>query len=450
MRGAGHSVQIYARMFEGSANPARRWVAGVVAIAAAVWLCYAGGRHALASHYALSTSPDDWVLAARIEPDNPEAWYRLGRYHQLDFDHTDLPLSISEYQRAIRLNPHSPYYKLDLAGAFEMAGMDAEADSSFRAAQAAYPISSEVSWKFGNFLLRQNRFPEAYAEIHSAVMVDSKLLPLAVSRVWHSDPDVHILLDQILPDTPEAYSATLSFLAGTQDTVAALEVWRRLIPEDPQAAMEWGVKLTDMLIAQGKFDDAFTVWRQTVGSNSGSTSAYTGNSLVYDGGFERDISGGGFGWQLRNVQGADFDFDSGVKHSGTRSVRLIFDGSQNFEYQDLFQKILVSPGMHYHFQGFLRTDHISTDSGMRFEIVDPQDPQHLDLLTPNETGTIPWTLEDLDFAAGPQTHLIVVRLARRPSERLDNKLNGTAWIDDVSLVPAAPAGGAGGSGSARH
>ena len=65
-----------------------------------------------------------------------------------------------------RLNPRSPYYKLDLASALEMTGSNGEADSYFRAAQAAFPISAEVSWKYGNFLLRQNRLPEADAEIH--------------------------------------------------------------------------------------------------------------------------------------------------------------------------------------------------------------------------------------------------------------------------------------------
>ena len=73
---------------------------------------------------------------------------------------------------------------------------------------------------------------------------------------------------------------------------------------------------------------------------------------------------------------------------------------------------------------------------MRFEIVDPKDPQHLDLLTKNETGTRPWTLEQADFTAGPQTHLVLIRIVRKLSERLDNKLRGTVWIDDVTIVPA--------------
>jgi tetratricopeptide (TPR) repeat protein len=423
-------------MFEGPANPARRRTAAAIAMVAAVWLCYAGAKHALASHYVISSNPDDWNRASRIEPGDPETWYRLARFRQLDFDNADVPLAISYYRRAIQLNPPSPYYKLDLAGALEMAGNNGEADSNFRAAQAAYPISAEVSWKYGNFLLRQDRLPEAYAEIHRATLVDPKLIPLAVSRVWHSDPDVHLLLDQILPDTPAAYTEALSFLADAQDPTAALEVWHRLIAKDPHTDLKWGIKLTEMLVSQEKFEEAGTVWRQATSMNAGSAPAYTGNSLVYDGGFEKDISGGGFGWRQRDVMGADFDFDMEEKHSGSRSARLMFDGTQNLLYENLFQYVLVSPDTHYHFQGFLRTDQISTESGMRFEIEDPKDPQHLDVLTPNQTGTMPWTLQQADFTTGPQTHVILVRLGRKLSERLDNRLRGTVWIDDVTIVPA--------------
>src|SRR5216683_3141024 len=423
-------------MPEGTSNPARRRTAAVIAIVAAVWFCYAGSKHALASHYAASSNPEDWKRAARIEPGNAEIWYRLGRFRQLDFDNADVPLSISYYRRAEQLNPRSPYYKLDLAGALEMAGNNDEADANFRAAQAAYPISAEVSWKYGNFLLRQNRLPEAYAEIHRAVVVDPKLIPLAVSRVWHSDPNVHSLLDQVLPDTSEAYSEALAFLSDEQDSAAALELWHRLIAIDPHTDLKWIFKLTDILVAQEKFEQAGSVWRQAVGMNPGSSPAYTVNSLVYDGGFERDISGGGFGWRQRDAMGADFDFDMDVKHSGSRSARLIFDGTENLSYEGLFQEVLVSPGTRYRFQGFLHTDQISTESGMRFEIVDPKDQQHLDVVTKNEIGTLPWTLEQIDFATGPQTHLILIRLARKPSQRLDNKLRGTVWIDDISIVPA--------------
>ena len=411
-----------------------------VAIAAATWFCYSGGKHALASHYALSSNPENWERATRIEPDNPETWYRLGRYRQLDFDNANLPVSITDYQHAIKLNSRSPYYKLDLASAYEMAGDAAAADRNFREAQAAYPISAEVSWKYGNFLLRQDHSTEAYAEIHRAVLVDSRLIPLAVSRVWHSDPDIHLLLDQILPATDEAYSGALTFLIGEQNPTAALEVWHRWIAKGSQPELKLAYGLIDMLVAQEKYAEAGSVWHQALAAVPDSEAAYAGNSLVYDGGFEKDISGGGFGWRQSDVEGADFDFDAEMKHSGGRAARVTFDGSKNLTYENLFQYVLVSPATRYRFQGFMRTDKISTESGMRFEIVDPMDPRQVDTLTPNETGSLPWTLEQVDFTTGPMTHRIAIKLVRKPSQRLDNRLNGTVWIDDVSLVTGGNGG----------
>src|SRR6202022_4540581 len=192
-------------------NPAQRRYMIVFVVAVVAWLCYAGVVHALASHYGASSNPEDWYRASNIEPSNAENWYRLGRYRQLDFEHFDLPLAVSYYRRAVQLDPHSPYYKLDLASALEMTGNDAEAEKYFRAAQENYPISAEVSWRYGNFLLRQQRLPEAYAEIHRALVVDSKLLPLAVSRAWHSDPVWGDLLHQVLPKPAEGDWAASSF-----------------------------------------------------------------------------------------------------------------------------------------------------------------------------------------------------------------------------------------------
>ena len=417
----------------GFPNSPPKWIAAFLAIAAAIWLAYAGGKHELASYYALSSNPENWERATRIEPDNPELWYRLGRFRHLDFDNADIPSAITHYRRAVQLNPRSPYYKLDLADALEIAGDEREAGATFRAAQAAYPISPEVSWKYGNFLLRQDRSPEAFAEIHRAILVDPGLLPLAVSRVWHSDPDVHRLLDQVLPGTPGAYEQALGFLIDSGETAAAIEVWNGLIAKDPHPDMKWAIALTDLLVKQEKFDQAATVWRQATGFAPASRNG----SLVYDGGFEKDICAGGFGWQRTVIQGADFDFDTDEKHSGERSARLTFDGSMNLQYQNLFQYVLVSPNTRYHFQGYLHTDQISTESGIRFEILDPQDSRRLDVLTSNTTGTQPWTLEQADFTTAPGEHRILVRIARTPSGRLDNKLRGTVWIDDVAILPAA-------------
>jgi tetratricopeptide (TPR) repeat protein len=420
-------------MTEPVANSAWRWTAVALSGAAAIWICYGGVKHALAGHYGASSSSNDWPRAAEIEPSSAENWYRLGRYRQLDFDHPDLKLAISYYRRAVELDPPSPFYKLDLATALEMAGDDAEAEKYFRAAQANYPISAEVSWRYGNFLLRQQRLPEAYTEIHRAVLVDPKLLPSAVSRAWRSNPDVRVLLDQILPDTPDGGWDALDFLTQAQQPAAALAVWNRFIAKKPSIRRGSLFAFLDLLVAQDKFEEAGAAWHQALALQGAPPDASASGSLVYDGGFESELSGGGFGWRQLDVSGAEFEFDTAEKHSGARSARITFDGSQNVSYSHLSQNVLVQPRTRYKFRAFMRTDQISTDSGMQFEIRDPRRPQDLDVLTPNETGTQAWKLEEVELATGPETHMVQILLRRIPTTHLDNQLSGTVWVDDVDL-----------------
>ena len=100
---------------------------------------------------------------------------------------------------------------------------------AFEQARAVYPLSAEVAWNYGNFLLRQDQDAAAYAEIRHAVQSDPRLLRLAVSRVWRARHDVNVLLDQALPADVNAYIQALNFFASIRQTEAALSVWRGLI-----------------------------------------------------------------------------------------------------------------------------------------------------------------------------------------------------------------------------
>ncbi len=418
-----------------SSAPSKRCVALAVICVGAVWLAFASVRHEIAHHYASSSNPDDWMRAAAIEPANADIWYQLGQFRQLDFEHLDLPAAISYYQRAVRANPKSSFYKLDLASALESTGNAAEADKDFRAAQANFPVSAEVAWRYGNFLLRQNRLPEAFAQIHRAVLVDSKLLPTAISVCWHSNPDARVLIEQVLPGNAAGDWEALSFLVQEKDADAALVVWKHLIAQNPEMDTAKLYPFIDMLVAQGRFSDAGSVWKQAGGAEQSVVGAAGQRSLIYDGGFEKDISGGGFGWRYQEIADADFDFDADTKHGGARSAHITFDGKENLDYAGLNQFVLVEPNTRYRFQGFLHTEGIATDSGMRFEIRDPLRTPVLDMLTANQTGDQPWTLEEAVFKTGPQTQMIEIMVRRVPSQRFDNALRGAVWVDDVSLVP---------------
>src|ERR1022692_2387921 len=163
----------------------------------------------------------------------------------------------------------------------------------------------------------------------------------------------------------------------------------------------------------------------------------TGNSLIFNGGFEYDAIDGGLDWHLVPIQGVNYDYDSANAHSGKRALRLTFDGAQNPGIESVYQNIPVQPNTRYHFEGYLRTSGVTTESGVRFFIAfagSTQPPLILD----NLTGDHPWGKQSADFTTAPGEYRIVVELYRPKSVRFNNNLAGTAWLDDVSIVPVEP------------
>ena len=72
---------------------------------------------------------------------------------------------------------------------------------------------------------------------------------------------------------------------------------------------------------------------------------------------------------------------------------------------------------------------------MRFSLVDPNHNDAVNALTDNFTGSHDWTALDMDVTTSRETHFLLVRLLRTGSRLFENKLSGTVWIADVSLVP---------------
>jgi hypothetical protein len=421
-------------------HPAWRWLLPLATVAAAAALCWQGGRHALAEHWEDSTRPDDWLRAANLEPTNAQRWQKLGLYRQLDFENADLKQAIVYYRRASALDPRSPYILLDLASAYDMDGDSAEAEAAYRAAEQAYPVSGEVAWRYGNFLLNQGRMDEAFAEIRRALLAQPLLVNLAVSRCWRSSPDIHLLLEKVLPDTDDADWQTLAYLVPAREADASLAVWGALVRRGNGMQLPQVFGLIDLLIQQNRTSDAWEVWQQALKA-SGAPAEVASDSRVTDGGFETDFTNGGFGWRYEPQQGVTVTFDSSRPHTGLRSIAIDFDGTANVSFYGLWEYVPVEPNRHYHFAGFVRMDEVTSDSGLRFELRDPTQPSGQPWVTQNLTGTQPWTLEELDIVTGPQTHTLIVRMFRPASQRLGGRIDGTVWVDDVSLVPtAAPAG----------
>lgn len=371
---------------------------------------------------------------AALLPGNGEAWDRVGRFWQFNFANPDPATAVTAYEKAVRDDPNSSYYWMDLAGAYEDVGDLARARKAFERAEVVYPASSSVAWSYGNFLVRRQDYSAGYQKIRRALAVDKGLIPLAISRTWRSSEDVNVLLDEALPPTTDAYFQALRFLTAINRIDEALAVWKRLVSLGQPLALSDSFSFLDALIGSDRSDDAVRVWGEAL-ARAGITNGETANrSFVWNGDFSRDFANGGLDWRWTSPVGAAASFDSSPPSKSGRSLRLDFSGGLNLALDSPIQFVPVQPSAPYRFHAYLRTDGITTDRGVQISVFDPNHAGAVNVLTDNFTGSHPWSAVEMDFTTGPETHFLAIRVVRMPSRMFENKLGGSALIADVSLL----------------
>jgi tetratricopeptide (TPR) repeat protein len=417
-----------------TANPLTRWA--IFAFTLLVFLIFgiSAGRHWYASHLEDSTNPADWLRAARLEPNNGDYWFKVALNRQWSLDDSDANQTLGYFRSAVAIDPRSATYWTELADAYESGGQLDAARDAYLKAIAAYPASSEVHWRYGSFLLRQGQMDQAYAEIHLALTIDPKLIPLAISRVWPATQDAGALLNRALPENLEAQSQALDWFCTEKLVEPALAVWKQMAAAGKPIPLNTVFPLENVLIEAGRSDDARSVWHDAIVAAGKADEANAGDSLVFNGRFDYDPVDGGLDWHIEHMLGVRFDYDGANPHGGRRSLRVSFDGGQNLNFQGVWQTVPVRPNTRYHFQAYLRTAGITSDSGIRFLIYFVPGNQQ-PLILPDLTGDHPWEEQGVDFTTAPGVQFVRITLYRAPSERFSNKIAGTAWVDDVSLTP---------------
>ena len=101
----------------------------------------------------------------------------------------------------------------------------------------------------------------------------------------------------------------------------------------------------------------------------------------------------------------------------------------------IFQYVPVRSNTTYRLSAFVRSEDIVSASGPRLVIQDSFNNQSLGS-GDDSLGTTGWRQQVVDFATGPETRLITVRVMRVPGNPL---IKGTFWLDDVQLAAVSTA-----------
>ena len=407
----------------------------VVAVAIGAWLSFLAIRAAVARYGSEGESDKRLHLAVRLEPTNPTYWYLQGRHQQYNLEQPDSPSAEASYKKAIQLDPGYTDAWLELATAYELDGNFDEARAAYIHAKKSYPVSAEVSWRYGNFLLRQGDQVRAYTEVRRAIEADPTRAAIAFSRAYRSKPDIEEILRQLLPATPRVYAEVITQALRDNQVAVAEIVWKELLALHPRLGMN-NMGLVGALLQARDYVAARRVWDEGTANMDLPPLLQTPGSVIWDPSFESGINDQRyFSWHFNPLlQGVSVAFDRSEKRTGIQSLRLSFDGKHNPDLDAACTLGIVQSNTAYHFTGWIKTSNITTENGIEFRISSPDDHNTATLKTRELHGSLPWTLVEGRWAA-VNTHRVYVCVTREPSDNPRVRISGTAWVDEITLIP---------------
>ena len=351
--------------------------------------------------------------------------------HLWEGDPESLEWAVSAYEESLRRDPAAPFRWCDLGEALDRKDDLPRAKYCFERAVELGPNSRPVLLRAAYFHFgagQQSRALQLTARTLTLVRTYDAVIFALYSRLGIGIEDV---LRHGMPKDLEVAQPYYVYLlkAGNGADLAQAWAWMSEHSLTDDSSMSAYV---DFLLAARRYDLA----KQTQADYTGERGEawQSANNLVFNPGFEHEPLGSALYWTIHFSDQFETARDVEVAAAGWSSLRIRFHGQENVAYQHLVQKVVVQPGR-YRFGVSIRTEGITTDQGVGFQILAADGSSRLKVETEPMLGTGDWTLLEESFTVPPRTRLLEIRAFRRQSRKFDSKISGTVWIDDVSLVP---------------
>ncbi len=162
---------------------------------------------------------------------------------------------------------------------------------------------------------------------------------------------------------------------------------------------------------------------------------FPSRTLLYNGSFSAPTLQGGFGWWIGKVNGTSAEPVS--DKTGTTGLHLHFTGKVNVKYSHTRQSLALEPGQSYLLSGKFQSHDLSTDQRPFIEIIGLHCsmPPAATVMMPENQEWMPFTLE---FTVPDQCNGVQIRIRRKASNNLDNKISGDVWLTDFALRRTEP------------
>lgn len=403
---------------------------------ASLWLGGEGIRIALAARLGDSSSIPEMKRAVSLNPGDPGLHYRLGRAEIYGLEDSDPSEGIRQLQRATELGPHVTRYWTALAFACEFENRMACANHAIARSAALSPMVPQVRWEAASYDLRANRPRLAFSQFRRLLQIAPSYAGAAFEACLQAASSPEAVYLQVVAPVGGANlkMAYVNFLSTHGQEKVAFEVWKEVAAGKTSFSFPLVDPYIERLIDSRHYRQASAVWHdlEQRGIVKQSTEHDPAN-LVFNGGFEETPLDAGFDWRYRQEPYVAIDFGARHAYQGKRCLEIIFSDVENHRDEPVYQLVPVEPDKTYELSAYVRSDNITSDSGPRLQVVDPECPACLNVSTRATLGTTPWHKVSLSFRTGPQTRVVRLSVWRSPGLDFPAEILGTLWLDQVSI-----------------
>ncbi len=315
--------------------------------------------------------------------------------------------------------------------------MSVQAEQAYLKAVEINPRAPIYRWRFANFYIREGDLEKALPQFKTAIELDpAGYLQSTLAFLWKAGVKSEDILS-IYPEDQRAGLMLMRFLVQQEGVEEGLvdSQWEKLLSGSSNSVpIDEGEFYIQYLLDGGRFPKAREAWIRLVRGNGLEDKTYLKKeNFVWNGAFEIPITGRALDWKAKpsvayemippmvSPKSPGFERDTGL--------RFVFKGTENINFNGFQQLVIVEPEVEYEFSFKARSEEISTEQGLYFEVV----AESVILQTEQILGTTPLTKYSSRFKVPSDQSLVAVRLRRQPSRRLDNKLRGTLWLETVKL-----------------
>jgi hypothetical protein len=381
--------------------------------------------------YQTDLSKENLLKAIRINPSNPDPFYRLGLFYQWGFRNIDLKESLHYLGKAIERNPLGQEYWFNVAKIFQSKGEIKASERALDNALLLYPAGYYSRWITGNLLLQAGAFEKAiphFSYILAHYPGQSHMVYDVLRKVVN---DPNFILETLVPKDPSSFRQYLSYLYDVGDKESAQKAWQKRDAYAYQPDRNEALRHIEFLISHGELNEAFLIWKERLQEEG--FPIPPDRNLITNGGFEKEkFLGGGFDWKIGTISGVEISTDPSITFEGKRSIKIVFNGKENVDFVQIYQFVPLKPNTEYVLKANMKTQGITTKSGLKIEIsgVGPGFYKESDSLT----GDNEWKELMVAFRTPAQCKGGLVRVRRNRTDKFDRFISGTVWIDNVRLT----------------